>query len=164
MPDDDVLADRYLLADAALSNAVMNWYEVSNWAVNEAARCRHNLAYWTGGDWWGIGPGAHSHVGGVRWWNVKHPAAYAAALAGGRSPGQARELLGPQSRRMEQILLELRLADGISTDLLTPAGRAAAAEFATDGLLDEARLRGGRAVLTLSGRMLADGIALKLTD
>ena len=95
MPDDDVLADRYLLADAALTAAGLHWYEVSNWAASEAARCRHNLAYWTGGDWWGIGPGAHSHVGGVRWWNVKHPAAYAAALAAGRSPGHARELLDP---------------------------------------------------------------------
>jgi oxygen-independent coproporphyrinogen-3 oxidase len=164
MPDDDVLADRYLLADAALSTAGMNWYEVSNWAANEGARCRHNLAYWTGGDWWGVGPGAHSHVGGVRWWNVKHPAAYAAALAGGSSPGHARELLGQQSRRMEQILLELRLADGIGTDLLTAAGRAAAADFAADGLLDEAWWAQGRAVLTLAGRLLADGIALKLTD
>jgi len=164
MPDDDVLADRYLLADAALSAAGMNWYEVSNWAANDAARCRHNLAYWTGGDWWGLGPGAHSHVGGVRWWNVKHPAAYAAALAGRSSPGHARELLGRQSRRMEQILLELRLADGIGTDLLTAAGRAAAADFAADGLLDEAWLAKGRAVLTLSGRLLADGIALRLTD
>jgi putative oxygen-independent coproporphyrinogen III oxidase len=164
MPDDDVLADRYLLADAALSSSGLSWYEVSNWATTEAARCRHNLAYWTGGDWWGIGPGAHSHVGGVRWWNVKHPAAYAAALAGGRSPGHARELLGRDSRRMEQILLELRLVDGISTDILTAAGGAAAAEFAADGLLDRSRLRGGRAVLTLSGRLLADGIALRLTD
>ncbi|MET0966249.1 MAG: radical SAM family heme chaperone HemW [Nakamurella sp.] len=164
MPDDDVLADRYLLADAALSAAGMNWYEVSNWAANDGARCRHNLAYWTGGDWWGVGPGAHSHVGGVRWWNVKHPAAYAAALADGSSPGHAREMLGGQSRRMEQILLELRLAEGIGTDLLTAAGRAAAADFATDGLLDEAWLAKGRARLTLSGRLLADGIALKLTD
>jgi len=164
MPDDDVLADRYLLADAALTAAGMSWYEVSNWAANEAARCRHNLAYWSGGDWWGIGPGAHSHVGGVRWWNVKHPAAYAAALAGARSPGHATELLGPESRRMEQILLELRLADGISIDILSPAGRAAAVAYTVDGLLDEASLRCGRAVLTLSGRLLADGIALKLTD
>ena len=85
MPDDDVLADRYLQADAALTAAGFSWYEVSNWARDAGARCRHNLAYWTGGDWWGVGPGAHSHVGGVRWWNVKHPAAYAAALAAGRT-------------------------------------------------------------------------------
>ncbi|MET0865203.1 MAG: radical SAM family heme chaperone HemW [Nakamurella sp.] len=164
MPDDDVLADRYLIADAQLSGAGLNWYEVSNWAANEAARCRHNLAYWTGGDWWGIGPGAHSHVGGVRWWNVKHPAAYAAALAAGRSPGHAREVLGSEARRMEEILLELRLAQGIGLDMLSAPARAAAAEYVTDGLLDADRLRNGRAVLTLSGRLLADGIALKLAD
>jgi putative oxygen-independent coproporphyrinogen III oxidase len=93
-PDDDVLADRYVAADAALSAAGLHWYEVSNWAAGDSARCRHNLTYWRGGDWWGIGPGAHSHVGGVRWWNVKHPASYAARLAAGTSPAYAREVLG----------------------------------------------------------------------
>ena len=78
MPDDDVLADDYLLADEVLAAAGFAWYEVSNWATTPAARCRHNIGYWTSDDWWGAGPGAHSHVGGVRWWNVKHPAAYAA--------------------------------------------------------------------------------------
>ena len=87
---------------------------------DDAARCRHNLAYWTGGDWWGIGPGAHSHVGGVRWWNVKHPAAYAAALADGRSPGHAREVLDAEARRLEDILLRLRLVDGLDTGPARP--------------------------------------------
>src|SRR3954468_15989605 len=94
MPDEDDLADKYAVADERLSAAGLGWYEVSNWAQDDAARCRHNLLYWTGGDWWGVGPGAHSHVGGVRWWNVKHPAAYAARLASGRSPAHAREILG----------------------------------------------------------------------
>nr|WP_240189068.1 radical SAM family heme chaperone HemW [Nakamurella flavida] len=164
MPDEDILADRYLMAEAALTAAGMSWYEVSNWATDDAARCRHNLAYWTGGDWWGIGPGAHSHVGGVRWWNVKHPAAYAAALAAGRSPGAAREVLSPESRELERVLLELRLADGLALDALSPVGRDRAAQDATDGLLDPAALSAGRAVLTLRGRLLADGIALALTD
>jgi putative oxygen-independent coproporphyrinogen III oxidase len=164
MPDEDVLADRYLLADAALTASGLTWYEVSNWARDDAARCRHNLAYWTGGDWWGVGPGAHSHVGGVRWWNVKHPAAYAAALAAGRSPGHAREVLAPQARRLENILLRLRLADGLDVDLLTPAGRQRSSEAVTDGLLDAASLARGRAVLTLRGRLLADGLALRLID
>jgi len=92
-PDDDAMADRYLIADEVLGAHGMTWYEISNWAASDAARCRHNLLYWTGGDWWGIGPGAHSHVGGTRWWNVKHPAAYAARIAAGRSPAQAREVL-----------------------------------------------------------------------
>ena len=164
MPDEDVLADRYLLADAALTGAGLSWYEVSNWARDAAARCRHNLAYWTGGDWWGIGPGAHSHVGGVRWWNVRHPSAYAAALAAGRSPGHARETLDDDARRLEEILLRLRLADGLEVALLTPQGLATAASSAADGLLDQDRLRDGRAVLTLRGRLLADGIALRLTE
>ena len=164
MPDEDVLADRYLLADRALTASGLSWYEVSNWARDDAARCRHNLAYWTGGDWWGVGPGAHSHVGGVRWWNVKHPAAYAAALAESRSPGHAREVLSPGARRMEDILLRLRLVDGLAVELLTEAGLATARQAAGDGLLEPDQLADGRAVLTLRGRLLADGIALRLVD
>ena len=164
MPDEDVLADRYLLADTRLTDAGMSWYEVSNWARDDAARCRHNLAYWTGGDWWGVGPGAHSHVGGVRWWNVKHPAAYAAAVADGGSPGSAREVLDADARRLEDILLRLRLADGLDLGVLTRTGVETARQAAGDGLLDPERLDGGRAVLTLRGRLLADGIALRLVD
>ncbi len=110
-----------------LSAAGLHWYEVSNWAADHQAQCRHNLAYWRGGDWWGIGPGAHSHMGGVRWWNVKHPHAYATALALGRSPGFAREVLDDTARRTEDILLRLRLADGLPLDLLSAAGLAEAA-------------------------------------
>ncbi|MFD0891620.1 coproporphyrinogen-III oxidase family protein, partial [Streptosporangium algeriense] len=112
MPDDDVAADRYLIADGMLAEAGFQWYEVSNWATSEAARCRHNLLYWTGGDWWGVGPGAHSHIGGTRWWNVKHPAAYAQRLTSGVSPAHAREVLTPQDRAVERLMLELRLSEG----------------------------------------------------
>src|SRR3954468_19953762 len=125
MPDDDVLAGRYVMADEGLHDAGFEWYEVSNWARSPAARCRHNLLYWTGGDWWGVGPGAHSHVGGVRWWNVKHPAAYADRLAAGLSPAHAREVLDGESRRVERVLLELRLRDGLPTEVLDAGGRAA---------------------------------------
>ncbi len=162
MPDDDVLADRYLLADALLSAAGFGWYEVSNWARTPAARCRHNLAYWTGQDWWGIGPGAHSHVGGVRWWNVKHPAAYAQRLDSGRSPGHAREVLDDDARHLEDVLLRLRLADGLPLTTLRRDGRRAAGVAAAEGSLDGAALADGRAVLTLQGRLLADGLALSL--
>ena len=156
-PDDDVLADRYLVATAALESGGLPWYEVSNWGDP----CRHNLAYWRGSDWWGVGPGAHSHVGGVRWWNGKHPAPYAAALAAGRSPAAGREVLDDDDRRVERILLELRLRDGLPLDVLLPEGRAAADRHAEDGLLT---LDGDRAVLTLRGRLLADAVVRDLVD
>ncbi|MEU4093532.1 radical SAM family heme chaperone HemW [Streptomyces sp. NPDC026673] len=164
MTDDDVHADRYLIAEERLAGAGFGWYEVSNWATSTAARCRHNELYWTGADWWGAGPGAHSHVGGVRWWNVKHPAAYAAALAEGRSPGAGREVLADEDRRVERILLELRLSDGCPLDVLAPAGAEAAEHAVRDGLLDPGPYREGRAVLTLRGRLLADAVVRDLVD
>ena len=98
-PDDDVAAARYELIDDVLSAAGLRWYEVSNWAASDAtARCRHNLGYWLDGDWWGLGPGAHSHLAGARWWNVKHPARYAALLAAGESPEAGREELTDAER------------------------------------------------------------------
>lgn len=162
MPDEDVLADRYLRADQLLARSGFGWYEVSNWARTEQARCRHNLAYWTGQDWWGIGPGAHSHVGGVRWWNVKHPAAYAQRLAAGASPGHAREVLDDDQRTTEDVLLRLRLRDGLGLHLLSSAGRDTARSAAGRGLLDPDALAAGTARLTLDGRLLADGIAVDL--
>ncbi len=159
-PDDDVLAERYEQLDAALSAAGLRWYEVSNWAASPDARCRHNLGYWLGGDWWGAGPGAHSHVGGVRWWNAKHPARYAAALAAAESPAAGRELLSADDRRVERVMLELRLADGLPLDVLDEAGRAEASRALEDGLL--ATGPPGRVVLTPSGRLLADAVVRNL--
>jgi putative oxygen-independent coproporphyrinogen III oxidase len=155
MPDDDVLADRYLIADELLSNAGLHWYEVSNWASDRSARCLHNELYWRSADWWGFGPGAHSHVGGVRWWNVKHPSAFAARLTAGDSPAAARELLSAEDRRVERVLLETRLRDGLSLAELADGGPKAAAGFVDDGL---AILEGDRLVLTLRGRLLADAV------
>jgi putative oxygen-independent coproporphyrinogen III oxidase len=163
-PDDDVMADRYLAADDLLSAHGMSWYEISNWATGEAARCRHNLLYWTGGDWWGVGPGAHSHVGGTRWWNVKHPAAYGARVASGLSPAQAREILTERERRMERILLLTRLAAGCPMAELGPAGRAAAATAVAGGLAQTAAHADGRVVLTRAGRLLADAVVGDLTE
>jgi oxygen-independent coproporphyrinogen-3 oxidase len=159
-PDDDVAADRYLAAEEALTAAGFAWYEVSNWSVD--APCRHNELYWTGGDWWGLGPGAHSHVGGVRWWNVKHPTAYAARLAAGESPAQARERLTPAERHTEDVMLRLRLATGLPLAALSTDGREAAAGAVAGGLLDPAAHRAGRAVLTLRGRLLADAVVRDL--
>ncbi len=163
-PDDDVLADRYLAAERTLAAAGFGWYEVSNWAASPAARCRHNELYWTGAHWWGVGPGAHSHVGGVRWWNVKHPTAYADRLRRGESPAKAREVLTADERRIERVLLELRLVAGCPAEVLTSVGREAAAVAVADGLLDAAAWRAGRAVLTLRGRLLADAVVRALVD
>jgi putative oxygen-independent coproporphyrinogen III oxidase len=154
-PSDDVAADRYLAAEATLSAAGFSWYEVSNWATSEQARCRHNLLYWTGADWWGLGPGAHSHVGGVRWWNVKHPAAYAKRLADGVSPGHGRELLGDDDRHVEDVMLRVRLREGIGLDRVDPLG---AKQALANGLLEPAAYEKGRLVLTLRGRLLADAV------
>jgi oxygen-independent coproporphyrinogen-3 oxidase len=161
-PDDDVAADRYELVDARLSSAGLRWYEVSNWSTSADTRCRHNLGYWRDGDWWGAGPGAHSHVGGVRWWNVKHPARYSAALAGGGSPEAGREELTGEERHEERVLLGVRLAEGLPLDVLDAAGRGAAARLVDDGLLAADALAGGRAVLTLRGRLLADAVVRAL--
>ncbi len=163
-PDDDAAAGRYLAADEMLTARGLNWYEISNWAAGEQARCRHNLLYWTGGDWWGIGPGAHSHVGGTRWWNVKHPAAFAARLTAGRSPGHAREIVTAGQRLLEQVMLRTRLASGCPACLLSPGGRAAAVRAVADGLADPAAHRAGRVVLTKRGRLLADAVIRDLTD
>jgi oxygen-independent coproporphyrinogen-3 oxidase len=160
-PDSDDLADKYLLAEELLSAAGCTAYEVSNWARTEAAQCRHNLGYWRGDDWWGIGPGAHSHVGGVRWWNVKHPARYAARLAAGQSPAQAREVLTAQDRHLEEVLLGVRLSEGLRLDVLGPQARRRLPDLVGRDLL---RIEEGRARLTVNGRLLADAVVRDLVD
>ncbi|PPG84018.1 coproporphyrinogen III oxidase [Rathayibacter sp. AY1B7] len=163
-PDDDLTADMYELADARLAAAGYSWYEVSNWARDDAHRSRHNLSYWLGHDWWGVGPGAHSHVGGVRWWNVKHPAAYADRLSTGASPAAGRETLDAGTRRVEDVLLRSRLADGLPIDAIDADRRSEVAGLIADGLVDGRAALGGRIVLTLRGRLLADAVVRRLTD
>ncbi len=162
MTDDDDQADKYLLAEGVLAASGMRWYEVSNWATSTESRSRHNLLYWTGADWWGIGPGAHSHVAGTRWWNVKHPAAYAERLAGGRSPAAARELLSQPTRRLERVMLELRLDSGLPVDVLDSSGLAALDGLVQRGLVEPAPLAAGAVVLTVNGRLLVDGVVRAL--
>jgi oxygen-independent coproporphyrinogen-3 oxidase len=161
-PDDDLEADMYELADTRLSDAGYEWYEVSNWATDASHRSRHNLAYWLGHDWWGIGPGAHSHVGGVRWWNVKHPAAYAQRVLAGESPAAGRETLDAETRRVERVLLLSRIRDGLRTAELGEAGRHEVPGLIADGLVDGRAALRGSIVLTLRGRLLADAVVRRL--
>ena len=157
-PDDDVLAHRYELVDEQLSAAGFDWYEVSNWS-RAGGQCLHNLGYWDGGQWWGAGPGAHSYVGATRWWNVKHPNAYAQILDGAALPVADFEQLTAQQRHTEDVLLRIRLRQGLPLDLLDDAERERAAVAVEDGLLTP---DGERLVLTDRGRLLADGVVRML--
>lgn len=157
-PDDDVLAHRYELVDARLSAAGMAWYEVSNWS-RPGGECRHNLGYWDGGEWWGAGPGAHGHVGATRWWNVKHPNAYAEMLAGAALPVAGFEELDGDALHTEDVLLKTRLRQGLPVDRLGVAERERAETVVADGLLVT---DGDRLVLTPRGRLLADAVVRSL--
>ena len=163
-PDEDLQADFYELADEVLSAAGYEWYEVSNWAKPGGHASRHNLAYWQGHDWWGVGPGAHSHVGGTRWWNVKHPAAYAERILDGQSPALGREVLDDATRHVERVLLLTRIRDGLRTTDLEPPSRTAVAGLIGDGLVEGAAAIAGSIVLTLRGRLLADAVVRRLLD
>jgi oxygen-independent coproporphyrinogen-3 oxidase len=157
-PDDDVLAERYRLVDARLSAAGFNWYEVSNWS-RPGGQCLHNLGYWDGGQWWGAGPGAHGFVGAVRWWNVKHPNAYAQSVDDGTLPVAGFEELSAADRHTEEVMLGLRLRRGLAVDRLSTDERERAHVAITDGLL---LTEGDRLVLTDRGRLLADGVVRSL--
>jgi oxygen-independent coproporphyrinogen-3 oxidase len=165
-PDEDEQAEKYELADALLSAAGFHWYEVSNWSRSEATQSKHNLAYWNSNDWWGYGPGAHSHFGGVRWWNVKHPATYSQALAKNESPGAGFEELDAQTQLIEQVLLLIRLSTGISIDNLKRLETfkpATIANFLAQELIEPMAAFRGQLVLTLKGRLLADLLVRELT-
>ncbi|NVN51563.1 radical SAM family heme chaperone HemW [Mycolicibacterium hippocampi] len=157
-PDDDVLAGRYELLDRRLADAGFSWYEVSNWA-RPGGQCRHNLGYWDGGEWWGAGPGAHGYVGSTRWWNVKHPNAYAESLAGGTLPVADLEELDAETAHVEDVMLRVRLRSGLPMAVLSAPERDRAAAAIDDGLL---YARGERLVLTDRGRLLADAVVRTL--
>jgi oxygen-independent coproporphyrinogen-3 oxidase len=162
--DDDVLADRYIMAEETLQASGFEWYEVSNWARTEAAQSRHNLLYWRDGNWWGAGPGAHSHVGGVRWWNVKHPVRYAGIVETGHSPAAAREVLGAQARYTEKVMLGVRLREGLAIDLLPPTAQARLGPLVSWGLVEGDAVSHGLVVLTVRGRLMADAVVRELLD
>ncbi|MFT4035569.1 MAG: radical SAM family heme chaperone HemW [Patulibacter sp.] len=161
-PSEAVIVDRFETAEQVLTQAGLAWYETCSWADDEAAWCQHNLGYWAGGNWWGAGPGAHSHIGGVRWWNMLHPARWADRLRAGQSPAAARELPDDDATRLERVMLGLRLRSGVALRLLTAEGRAAAAEHLAAGLLEPQPYAAGHAVLTLRGRLLADPVTIDL--
>jgi len=163
-PDEDAQVRRYVLADERLAAAGLGWYEVASWAAGPGSRCRHNEGYWTSGDWWGVGPGAHSHLDGVRWSNVRRPQAYARRIADGASPAATHEVLGSRERAVEAVLLGLRRIEGLALDSLGPSGRETAAAQARSGRLDREALAGGRVTLTRTGRLLADQVALALIE
>jgi oxygen-independent coproporphyrinogen-3 oxidase len=164
-PDEDEQAEKYEIADAMLSAAGFDWYEVSNFSRSAETRSAHNLAYWMSNDWWGYGPGAHSHVGGVRWWNVKHPATFAQKIAEGQSPALAREVLTAETRLTERILLEVRIKPGLSIDVvktLNPNCAKPISQAIADGLIDAQAAISGQLILTLKGRLLADALVRDL--
>ena len=160
--DEDTQAEYYELADELLEAAGYGWYEVSNWATDAAHRSRHNLAYWRSQDWWGVGPGAHSHVGGVRWWNVKHPSAYADRMLAGDSPAAGRETLDATTREVERVLLLTRIREGIRIDSLSPLGRREVAGLIADELINAKAALSGTVELTRRGRLLADAVVRRL--
>jgi putative oxygen-independent coproporphyrinogen III oxidase len=167
-PDEDLQADKYELADKLLAASGYAWYEVSNWAkVSEISdnRSAHNISYWQSQDWWGYGPGAHSHVGGVRWWNVKHPSAYSGKLTEGVSPAAGRETLSDRTRLEERILLEIRVESGLSVEQIKSVNPDAAkliAGFIADELVDPLSALRGTLRLTLKGRLLADSLVRQI--
>jgi oxygen-independent coproporphyrinogen-3 oxidase len=160
--DDDTQAAFYEMADEAFAAAGYEWYEVSNWSRGVGHRSRHNLSYWTNTDWWGVGPGAHSHVGGVRWWNVKHPKAYADRIEQGVSPALAREILSDDEKYTEMVMLRLRIRDGLPISSLRPGHQEAVAWAIAEKLVDAHAALRGTLVLTRTGRLVADGIARQL--
>lgn len=154
MPDDDVCADRYELIDSRMQAAGLPWYEVSNWSKT-GGECQHNLAYWRSQDWWGIGPGAHSHVNGNRWWNIKHPSPYAERIAQWESPSAGTEVLTTDQVQMEEVMLGVRLAQGIALDTMSVDR---VKDLVAGGLVDPNGVAMGRIQLTLAGRLLADAV------
>jgi oxygen-independent coproporphyrinogen-3 oxidase len=161
MPDDDETADKYLLADEKFLAAGFDWYELSNWS-KPGSQCRHNMAYWNGDNWWGAGPGAHSHINGRRFWNVKHPNAYKEKMASTGNPMHEQEILDAQAIKSEATMLQIRLREGISTDGLDSTVLTNIQGYVDGGFLDPIARKGGRVVLTRTGRLIADRIVREI--
>ena len=155
--DDDLTAEKYLVADKAFTAAGFEWYELSNWAKS-GSLSKHNLAYWLGDNWWGAGPGAHSHLNGKRFWNVKHPNLYKERVLANQSPVADSEVLEELQIESERLMLSLRLPSGVDKQSLNELQLADLSSYVESGHLDQANWNQGRATLTLDGRLIADRI------
>jgi oxygen-independent coproporphyrinogen-3 oxidase len=165
--DEDLQAEKYELTEKLLVAAGYTWYEISNWSKSESLQSNHNLAYWMGQDWWGYGPGAHSHLGSVRWWNQKHPLSYSKKLEESLSPAAGREQLSEATARLERVLLESRTASGMSInelEVLHAGAKSRIPQLIADELIDGQQAIKGRLVLSLKGRLLADAVVRTLTN
>ena len=165
--DEDLQAEKYELTEKLLVAAGYTWYEISNWSKSESLQSKHNLAYWMGQDWWGYGPGAHSHLGSVRWWNQKHPLSYSKKLDELLSPAVGREQLSEDTAKLERVLLESRTVFGMSIDeleKLEPGAKSRVPQLIADELIDGQQALKGRLVLSLKGRLLADAVVRTLTN
>ena len=161
MPDDDETAEKYRMADDSFSKAGFTWYELSNWA-RPGGECRHNIAYWQNSEWWGLGPGAHSHIENSRWWNVKHPNTYRAKITANETPIQEREELSLDNQRTENLMLAIRMKAGIALKNLSEEQCVAAEKYVESEHLELEKWERGALVLTQSGRLIADRIVREL--
>lgn len=161
IPDDDETAEKYLIADQAFESAGFTWYELSNWS-KPGGQCRHNIAYWDGSHWWGVGPGAHSYVDKKRWWNVKHPSSYQEKILNHQSPELNSELLTDVNLADEFVMLQIRRREGINLAALTDLQIKKAEVFVLSGHLDEKKWSQQKLVLSREGRLIADRIVREL--
>ena len=153
-PEEDVYADRHEIIANRLEEAGFEWYEVSNWA-KPGGECRHNLLYWRGGNWWGAGPGAHGYVNRFRYFNVKRPEKYNTMLADGVLPIDGSETITDEGSHFEQIMLGLRLKEGIPRRWVAEGAQGVVDKHVRGGVLAE---ENGRIFATDSGRLLIDGV------
>jgi oxygen-independent coproporphyrinogen-3 oxidase len=159
MPNDDLMADMYLLVDQMCEEKGLTWYELSNWS-KPGHQCRHNIAYWENKNWWGLGPGAHSHVDAKRFWNVKHPTTYKQKVFAGDTPILESEQLTLEQIKDESILLGIRMRDGLQVELLEPHQMEVLAVYRENGFIE---LQEDRVILSPAGRLIADRIVREIT-
>jgi oxygen-independent coproporphyrinogen-3 oxidase len=159
--DDDLTAEKYLMADKAFSKAGFTWYELSNWSKADG-ESKHNSAYWLNQNWWGVGPGAHSHINGKRWWNVKHPNLYKTKITNNESPVLDQEILEPIQIESERLMLSIRLPSGVSKESLSNEQLKILQPYVESGALDLNNWSAGSVSLSLNGRLIADRIVREI--